>query len=141
MEENNFRDTFPHNWPIVMMAILGKMCVTATFAIIYLYSCEIYPTVVRSVGVSSSSVFARVGGAVAPFVGSLDKVRTSFQPCSVVLMEVNEPCLRGKFCNFYLFQGDRPHVSHRHLWRDGLRRRRSGSISAGDATQKDAGHH
>ena len=68
------RDTFPYNWPIVMMAILGKMCITATFAIIYLYSCEIYPTVVRSVGVSSSSVFARVGGAVAPFVGSLDKV-------------------------------------------------------------------
>ena len=68
------RDTFPYNWPIVMMAILGKMCVTATFAIIYLYSCEIFPTVVRSVGVSSSSVFARVGGAVAPFVGSLDKV-------------------------------------------------------------------
>ena len=57
-----------------MMAILGKMCVTATFAIIYLYSCELFPTVVRSVGVSSSSVFARVGGAVAPFVGSLDKV-------------------------------------------------------------------
>ena len=52
------------------------MCVTATFAIIYLYSCEIFPTVVRSVGVSSSSVFARVGGAVAPFVGSLDKVFT-----------------------------------------------------------------
>ena len=50
------------------------MCVTATFAIIYLYSCELFPTVVRSVGVSSSSVFARVGGAVAPFVGSLDKV-------------------------------------------------------------------
>ena len=68
------RDAFPYNWPIVMMAILGKMCITATFAIIYLYSCEIYPTVVRSVGVSSSSVFARIGGGVAPFVGSLDKV-------------------------------------------------------------------
>ena len=39
-----------------------------------MYSAEIYPTVVRSVGVGSSSVFARVGGMVAPFVGSLDKV-------------------------------------------------------------------
>lgn len=64
------------------MAILGKMCITATFAIIYLYSCEIYPTVVRSVGVSSSSVFARVGGGVAPFVGSLDEVHA--QPQSSV---------------------------------------------------------
>ena len=77
------RDAFPYNWPIVMMAILGKMCITATFAIIYLYSCEIYPTVVRSVGVSSSSVFARVGGGVAPFVGSLDKVHA---------------CSASKFC-------------------------------------------
>ncbi len=62
------KETFPNDWPIVMLAVLGKMFITATFAIIYVYSAEIYPTVVRSIGVCSSSSFARVAGGVAPFV-------------------------------------------------------------------------
>ena len=39
-----------------------------------MYSAELYPTVVRSAGVGSSSLFARVGGAVAPYIGALDVV-------------------------------------------------------------------
>ncbi len=36
--------------------------------IIYVFSVEIYPTVVRSLGLGSSSTFARVGGMVAPHI-------------------------------------------------------------------------
>jgi hypothetical protein len=49
----------------------------ATFAIIYPYSAELYPTVVRSVGMSLSSCFARIGGAVAPFIGYVNSLRSS----------------------------------------------------------------
>ena len=49
----------------------------------YVYSAEIFPTVVRAVGVGSSSVFARVGGMVAPFVGSLDKVISPTFPIAI----------------------------------------------------------
>ena len=45
----------------------------ATFGMIFLYSSEIFPTSVRSRGLSLSSLMARVGGVAAPFVGSLDK--------------------------------------------------------------------
>lgn len=68
------RDVFAYNWPLVVLALIGKLMITGTFAIAYVYSAEIYPTVVRSTGVGSSSLFARVGGALAPYVGSLDKI-------------------------------------------------------------------
>ena len=37
-----------------------------SFAIIYVYSAELYPTTLRSVGVGACSVFARLGGMCAP---------------------------------------------------------------------------
>jgi OCT family organic cation transporter-like MFS transporter 4/5 len=58
---------------VVVLAMLGKFCITGTFGIIYVYSAELFPTVVRSAGVSTCSVFARIGGAVAPYVGGLGK--------------------------------------------------------------------
>ncbi len=56
---------------VVALAMAGKFCVTGTFGIVYVYSAEIFPTVVRSAGIGTASVFARVGGAVAPYVGAL----------------------------------------------------------------------
>ena len=44
-----------------------------TFAIAYVYSAEIYPTVVRSAGMGSSSLMARLGGLVAPYVAAAAK--------------------------------------------------------------------
>ena len=32
---------------LTAVAMIGKFCITATFAIIYMYSAEIFPTVVR----------------------------------------------------------------------------------------------
>jgi OCT family organic cation transporter-like MFS transporter 4/5 len=51
--------------------MIGKFCVTCSFGIIYVYSAEIYPTVVRGVGVGSSSMVGRIGSILAPFVKEL----------------------------------------------------------------------
>ncbi|CAG2173306.1 unnamed protein product, partial [Oppiella nova] len=58
-------------WPRVTLAMVGKFCVTCSFGIIYVYSAEIYPTVVRNVGVGSSSMVGRMGSILAPFVKEL----------------------------------------------------------------------
>ncbi|XP_071134009.1 organic cation transporter protein-like [Mytilus edulis] len=50
------------------LAIIGKMGSAAAFAIIYIYSMELYPTVVRNSGMGLSSCIARIGGMVAPYV-------------------------------------------------------------------------
>ncbi|XP_067145243.1 organic cation transporter protein-like [Centruroides vittatus] len=54
-------------WVKITLAMVGKFCLTASFGIIYVFSAELFPTVVRNVGVGSSSTFARVGSIVAPF--------------------------------------------------------------------------
>jgi len=52
-----------------VLAQLGKFAITASFAMVYQYAAEIYPTQVRNVGVGSSSFASRLGSISAPFVG------------------------------------------------------------------------
>ena len=63
-------DVYTLDWPIVTCAMIGKFCISASFAIVYVYSAEVFPTVLRTTGVGSSSMFARVGSIIAPYVGT-----------------------------------------------------------------------
>lgn len=58
-------------WVKITFAMFGKFLITASYGILYVYSAEIYPTVVRNVGVGSSSTIARFGAIIAPFVKEL----------------------------------------------------------------------
>lgn len=55
----------------VTLAMLGKIGIAAAFAVIYVWSAEIFPTVVRNAGMGSSSAFARVGGMVSPYIAGI----------------------------------------------------------------------
>ena len=48
---------------------LGKFGIICVFAIIYLHAAELFPTVLRTTGMGSASMFARVGSMLAPVVG------------------------------------------------------------------------
>ena len=54
-----------------IFAYLGKFALSGTFALDYTYSGEIYPSEIRSVGLSVCSFAARVSGVLSPFVLSL----------------------------------------------------------------------
>ncbi|XP_015232241.1 PREDICTED: solute carrier family 22 member 16 [Cyprinodon variegatus] len=51
----------------VALSMIGKFAVAIAFGLIYLYSCELYPTVIRSLAVGTGSMMCRVGSVVAPF--------------------------------------------------------------------------
>jgi OCT family organic cation transporter-like MFS transporter 4/5 len=56
---------------IIVSAMLGKFAITSTFAIIYVYSAELYPTALRQFAVGSCSIAGRVGSILAPFIKEL----------------------------------------------------------------------
>ncbi|XP_041350966.1 solute carrier family 22 member 15-like [Gigantopelta aegis] len=54
------------------MAVLAQMTIGGAWITMYIYTNELYPTVVRTVGVGVSQTFARVGGIMAPLVLLMD---------------------------------------------------------------------
>ena len=58
-------------WVTVVLANVGKFGISAAFAVIYVWSAELFPTVVRNSGMGSSSMMARVGGMVCPYIADL----------------------------------------------------------------------
>ncbi|XP_022084076.1 organic cation transporter protein-like [Acanthaster planci] len=57
----------------VAVAMAGKFAVSGAFSHIYTYSCEIYPTVVRSIGMGMSSMVGRISGILCPIILLLGK--------------------------------------------------------------------
>ncbi|XP_045769650.1 organic cation transporter protein-like isoform X1 [Maniola jurtina] len=53
------------------LGCIGLWGMSISFATVYLYAGELFPTVVRNSGVGLSSTMARIGSMVAPFVATL----------------------------------------------------------------------
>lgn len=52
-------------------AMVGKMSASAAFVTMYVYSTELYPTPIRSLGLGGTSMMARLGGMIAPFLAQV----------------------------------------------------------------------
>ncbi|XP_069368170.1 solute carrier family 22 member 13-like [Paralichthys olivaceus] len=64
----------PKDLPQVLtaVAVVGKFAATASYSIIYVYTAELYPTVLRQNGVGLNATCGRVAGILAPLVRLLD---------------------------------------------------------------------
>lgn len=58
----------------VTLASLGIVGMSISFPTVYLFAGELFPTVVRNIGIGSASTCARIGSMVAPFVAGLSSV-------------------------------------------------------------------
>ncbi|XP_034239958.1 organic cation transporter protein-like [Thrips palmi] len=79
------------DWVTVALASCGVTGISIAFPCVYIYAAELFPTVVRNIGVGSSSTIARVGSGLAPFVATLNSVSPSLPPAIFGLM----PLLAG----------------------------------------------
>ncbi|XP_064595129.1 organic cation transporter protein-like [Liolophura sinensis] len=65
---------YEYQWATTILAMVGKMGASAAFAVIYIFSSELFPTIIRNGGMGASSMIARVGGMIAPYIADLGKL-------------------------------------------------------------------
>ena len=63
---------------VLLVVMCGKFAVTAIFNMMHIFASEMYPTSVRTMGLSVSSFFARLGSMLAPL--ALELVSPSLTP-------------------------------------------------------------
>ena len=66
----------------ICLAVFGKLCITACFHALFVYTSEMYVTANRNTGLGVCSVFARIAGMAAPYVAEL-KIVDAFLPIAV----------------------------------------------------------
>ncbi|KAK4303932.1 hypothetical protein Pmani_024106 [Petrolisthes manimaculis] len=55
-------------WLLTTLALMGKLTISAAYQIYSLHSTELFPTEVRTRGTGTSSMLAKLGATVAPFI-------------------------------------------------------------------------
>ncbi|XP_046374361.2 organic cation transporter protein-like [Haliotis rufescens] len=60
-----------HEWITMTLSMIGRFGASGAFAIIYVFSAELFPTVVRNSGMGGSSVSGRIGGIISPYIADL----------------------------------------------------------------------
>ncbi|KAJ7383015.1 hypothetical protein OS493_031185 [Desmophyllum pertusum] len=68
---------------IIMAQGIAKFFINMSFSSIYVYSSELFPTVIRNIGMGTSSAMARIGSMFAPYIVWLVRVHMLL-PYSIV---------------------------------------------------------
>ncbi|KAK1159245.1 solute carrier family 22 member 5-like isoform X1 [Acipenser oxyrinchus oxyrinchus] len=71
------------------LEMVGKFGITAAFSIVYVYTAEVYPTVVRNMAVGACSMGSRLGSIISPYfiyLGTYDKYLPYFLMGSLTIL-------------------------------------------------------
>ncbi|XP_055954748.1 organic cation transporter protein-like [Patella vulgata] len=66
-----------YEWITITLSMIGKLGASAAFAIIYIFSAELFPTITRNSAMGASSFFARIGGMLCPYIADLGDFGTA----------------------------------------------------------------
>lgn len=68
----------------IVLALIGKCCIDISFSGFYIWTLELYPTVVRTQGMTICQISCRVGSASAPFI--VNVLRNVWPPLPFIIM-------------------------------------------------------
>ncbi|XP_006200824.2 solute carrier family 22 member 13 [Vicugna pacos] len=86
----------PADLPMVVtvLAVVGKFATAAGFTVSYVYSAELFPTIIRPSGLGLVGIFSRIGGILTPFVILLDEYHSAL----TMLIYGSLPIVAGLLC-------------------------------------------
>ena len=58
-------------WTVDVITFLARMFINAQFGLIYLYTMEVYPTVIRAIAVGCASSMSRIGAMITPYLAQV----------------------------------------------------------------------
>lgn len=57
-----------HAYLLLLVALIGKFCVSAVFSVSLLFISELYPTTIRNTGLGTSLAVSQIGSVIAPYI-------------------------------------------------------------------------
>ncbi|XP_046399127.1 organic cation transporter protein-like isoform X2 [Ischnura elegans] len=85
------------DWPRVLLVVVGTMGISVAFPALYLYSGELFPTVIRNSTMGVASMFGRIGSMAAPFLATLGYYGDYLPP-----LTIGATYIVGTFLIFFL---------------------------------------
>ncbi|CAE1142065.1 SLC22A4_5 [Acanthosepion pharaonis] len=122
-------------WIATTLAILSRLCITGEFGIIYLHTCELYPTCVRNGALGAMSTFARVGGVIAPYLILMRSVADGKLGDSLPLLIMGIICILAGVTYLFLPETNNKHMEDTF---DGISKENVLSIREEDEYQLEA---
>jgi MFS family permease len=58
-------------WIVNVITFIARMFITSQFSLMYLYTMEVYPTVIRAIAVGCASSMARIGAMITPYLAQV----------------------------------------------------------------------
>ncbi|CAF1209342.1 unnamed protein product [Adineta ricciae] len=64
-------NTHTNPWAVDVITFVARMFINAQFGLIYLYTMEVYPTVIRAIAVGCASSMSRIGAMITPYLAQV----------------------------------------------------------------------
>lgn len=63
--------------------MIGRLCISSVYAVVILYTSDLFPTVIRATAIGTSSTFSHVGSIIAPYVVDLLGIIAWYIPTTI----------------------------------------------------------
>ncbi|CAE1310970.1 SLC22A4_5 [Acanthosepion pharaonis] len=89
-------------WTSTVLAIISRLCITGNYGIIYVHTCELFPTCARNGAVGYLASFATLGGVIAPYVVMIRTLAAGRLGDSLPLLTMGFACILAGVSYFFL---------------------------------------